>query len=97
MSNICSYISALKNELSQALSSKNLVNSTTSTSTQYQTKTISTGHTGQMEQTILSLRNVIERLKVENKNLKDGKKINYTKSNISKVNKRKEKLKLFKF
>lgn len=38
-----------------------------------------------MEQTILSLRRLVERLKVENKNLKEGKGLNVNKGVVSKV------------
>lgn len=38
-----------------------------------------------MEQTILSLRRLVERLKVENKNLKDGKGLNSSKPIGTKV------------
>lgn len=62
-----SYILALKGELAQSLSTtqKPTGNSNSSSS--------------QMEQTILSLRRIVERLKVENKNLKDGKGSNASK------------------
>lgn len=45
----------------------------------------SNNSTNQMEQTILSLRRLVERLKVENKNLKDGKGLNAAKGIVSKV------------
>lgn len=38
-----------------------------------------------MEQTILSLRRLVERLKVENKNLKEGKTLNAAKGIVPKV------------
>lgn len=47
-------------------------------------RTGGTVHDQQMEQTILAMRRVIERLKVENKNLKDNK-ILASKSGITKV------------
>lgn len=38
-----------------------------------------------MEQTILSLRRLVERLKVENKNLKEGKLLNANRGTVPKV------------
>lgn len=71
---ICSYILALKGELAQAHVSVASVADNTRPTTGGQ----------QMEQTILAMRRVIERLKVENKNLKDGKMF-ANKSGTSKV------------
>ncbi|XP_037043635.1 centrosomal protein cep290, partial [Bradysia coprophila] len=68
------YILALKGELAQSLSSTHKPTSNSNNST------------GQMEQTILSLRRIVERLKVENKNLKEGKGQNASKGTVSKDN-----------
>lgn len=55
---------ALKGELAQSVSTSHKPTSSNNNST------------GQMEQTILSLRRLVERLRVENKNLKEGKGLN---------------------
>lgn len=76
---ICSYILALKGELAQAHVSVASV-------AEHSTRSISGSsvNSQQMEQTILAMRRVVERLKVENKNLKDGKML-ASKSGTSKV------------
>lgn len=71
---VFSYILALKGELAQSMST-----------TQKPTNN-SNNSTSQMEQTILSLRRIVERLKVENKNLKEGKGQPASKGMVSKVN-----------
>lgn len=68
-----SYILALKGELAQSVSTSHKPTSGNNSST------------SQMEQTILSLRRLVERLKVENKNLKEGKGVNATKGIVPKV------------
>lgn len=70
-----SYILALKGELAQSVSTshKPTIGNNNNSST------------SQMEQTILSLRRLVERLKVENKNLKEGKGVNATKGIVPKV------------
>lgn len=76
---IFSYILALKGELAEAHVSVASVaeHGTRSTSA-------SSVNGQQMEQTILAMRRVVERLKVENKNLKDGKMLG-SKSGATKV------------
>lgn len=63
-----SYIIALKGELAQAHLSVASVGEHSARPTSG-----SSVNGQQMEQTILAMRRVVERLKVENKNLKDGK------------------------
>lgn len=65
------YVVVLKDELAQALS----VNAMGS-------RVPSNSGPGRMEQTILTLKNVIDRLKVENKTLRDKKSPTYSKNNI---------------
>lgn len=70
---IFSYILALKGELAQSVS------------TSHRPTSSSNNSSNQMEQTILSLRRLVERLKVENKNLKEGKGLNVAKGIAPKV------------
>lgn len=68
-----SYILALKGELAQSVSASHRPTGSNNNSA------------SQMEQTILSLRRLVERLKVENKNLKEGKGVNVAKTVVPKV------------
>jgi centrosomal protein CEP290 len=64
---IFSYIEVLKNELAQALAKISAAKDSAGTDSK-------PSSTGQHSQTILALRRVIEKLKIENKLLRDGKK-----------------------
>jgi hypothetical protein len=67
------YIEVLKNELAQSFA-KNLSKEAGHASGDLKSTSGGPFTHGQLEQTILALRHVIEKLKVENKHLKDGKK-----------------------